>query len=212
MTWWLQRRRRIDLSATVKLPISNGIGVEIRLRRIIATIDLGFRVVSLCWAYPDIMNHPKALALFLGIFVVMPVLLFFGLRWVARRWLSARLTSEAAAQIKNSKSFAQMSPGARNYVAVAICMSSAVLGVVAIYGGWGSVSSIAFNVACPWFLAGSWLAGDFTREGLKRFNIPMSRIYEDAKQRKLAKTPPLARVMNSGGGIMVLAGIVSWFR
>jgi hypothetical protein len=24
MTWWLQRRRRIDLSATVKLPVANG--------------------------------------------------------------------------------------------------------------------------------------------------------------------------------------------
>lgn len=157
------------------------------------------------------MNHSKALALFLGIFVVMPVLLFFVLRWAARRWLSAHPTSEAAPQIKTSKSFAQMSPGARDCVAVAICMSSAVLGVVAIRGGWGSVSSIAFNVACPWLLAGSWLAGDFTREGLKRFNIPMSRIYQDAKRRKLARAPPLAHVMNGGGGIMMLAGIVAWF-
>ncbi len=151
------------------------------------------------------MNHSKALALFLGIFVVMPVLLFFVLRWAARRWLSAHPTSEAAAQIKTSKNLAQMSPGARNYVAVAICMSSAVLGVVAIHGGWGSVSSSAFNVACPWFLAGDWLAG------LKRFNIPMSRIYQDAKRRKLARAPPLAHVMSSGGGIMMLAGIVGWF-
>src|ERR1700733_1870712 len=119
------------------------------------------------------MNHSKALVVFLSIFVVMPVLLFFGLRWVARRWLSTRPTSEDAAQIKNSKSFAQMPPAARTYVAVAICMSSAVLGVVAIHRGWGSASSIAFNVACPWFLSGSWLAGDFTREGLRRFNIPV---------------------------------------
>jgi len=157
------------------------------------------------------MIHPKALILFLGIFVVMPVLLFFGLRWAARRWLGARPTHEAAAQIETSTSFARMSPGARNYVAVAICISSAVLGVVAIHGGWGSVSSIAFNVACPWFLAGSCLAGDFTREGLKRFNMSMSRICQDAKRRKFAKAPPLARVMNTGGAIMILAGIVGWF-
>ena len=89
--------------------------------------------------------------------------------------------------------------------------SSAVLGAIAIHRGWASVSSVAFNVACPWFLAGSWLAGDFTREGFKRFNSPMSKIYQDARRRKLAKAPPLARVMNGGGGIMVLAGIVGWF-
>jgi hypothetical protein len=39
----------------------------------------------------------------------------------------------------------------------------------------------------------------------------MAAIYRDAKQRKLPKAPPLARVMNSGGGIMMLAGIVGWF-
>jgi hypothetical protein len=157
------------------------------------------------------VNHSNALAVFLGIFVVLPVLLFFGLRWVARRWLSTRPTSEDAAEIKSCKFFPQMSPAARTYVAVAICVSSVVLGVVAIHRGWANASSIAFNVACPWFLSGSWLAGDFTREGLKRLNVPVSTIYNDAKQRKLAKAPPLARVMNSGGGIMVLAGIVGWF-
>jgi hypothetical protein len=157
------------------------------------------------------VNHSKALAVFLGIFVLMPVVLFFGLRWVAQRWLGTRPTSEAAAEITNFKCFAQMPPSARAYVAVAICLSSAALGVVAIHRGWGSASSIAFNVACPWFLSGSWLAGDFTREGWRRLNIPVSMIYQDAKQRKLTRAPPLARVMNSGGGIMVLAAIVGWF-
>ena len=38
-----------------------------------------------------------------------------------------------------------------------------------------------------------------------------SDIHKDAKRRKLAKAPPLARVMNTGGGIMILAGIVDWF-
>jgi hypothetical protein len=107
--------------------------------------------------------------------------------------------------------FAQMSPSIRTYIAVAICFSSAVLGAIAIHRDWGSVSSVAFNVACPWFLSGSWLAGDFTREGWKRINKSMAAIYQDAKQRKLPKAPPLARVMNSGGGIMMLAGIVGWF-
>ena len=55
------------------------------------------------------------------------------------------------------------------------------------------------------------MAGDFTREGWKRLNMSMAAIYQDAKQRKLPKAPPLARVMNSGGGIMMLAGIVGWF-
>ena len=157
------------------------------------------------------MNQSKALAVFLSIFVVMPVLLFFGLRWVARRWLSTRPTSESTPQINNAEHFAQKPPAARTYVAVSICISSAVLGAVAIYRGWGSASSTAFNVACPWFLSGSWLAGDFTREGLRRFNIPVSRMYLDAKQRELVRAPPLARAMSSGGGIMVLAGIVGWF-
>jgi len=39
----------------------------------------------------------------------------------------------------------------------------------------------------------------------------MATLYQEAKQRKPTKAPPLARVMNSGGGIMVLAGIVGWF-
>ena len=157
------------------------------------------------------MNHYKALALFLGIFVVMPVLLFFGLRWVAHRWLNTRPTSETVPEIHHFKSFVKITPAVRNYIAVAICLSSAVWGVVAIRQGWESVSSIAFNVACPWYLSGGWLAGDFTREGLERCNVPVSKIYQDAKQRKLSKAPPLARGMNSGGGIMVLVGIVSWF-
>jgi hypothetical protein len=104
-----------------------------------------------------------------------------------------------------------MSLPMRTYIAVAICFSSAVLGAIAILRGWGSVSSVAFNVACPWYLSGSWLAGDFTREGWKRLNKSMAAIYQEAKQRKLPKAPPLARVMNSGGGIMMLAGIVGWF-
>jgi hypothetical protein len=155
------------------------------------------------------VKHSMALAVFLTVFVVMPVLLFFGLRWVAQRWLSKGPAAEAETEIDN-RQILQVSPALRTYVGVAICMSSAVLGVVGIHRGWGSVSSIAFNVACPWFLSGGWLAGDFTRQGLQGANMPMSRIYQDAKQRKLPQSPPLARVMNSGGGIMVLAGIVGW--
>src|SRR5258708_34186230 len=85
--------------------------------------------------------------------------------------------------------FAQMPPSIRNYFAVAICLSSALLGTIAIHHGWASVSSVAFNVACPWYLAGSWLAGAFTREGWKRLNKSMAAIYQDAKQRKLPKPP-----------------------
>lgn len=113
--------------------------------------------------------------------------------------------------VTSLRCFAQMSPSIRTYTAVAICFSSAVLGAIAIHRGWGSVSSIAFNVACPWFLSGNWLAGDFSREGWKRLNKSMAAIYQDAKQRKQQKAPPLARVMKSGGGIMMLAGIVGWF-
>ena len=156
------------------------------------------------------MSHFKALEIFLGIFVVMPVLLFFGLRRVARLWLGSRATP-APAEGANLKCFAKISPAVRAYVAVAICLSSAVLGVVEIHRGWGTVSSIAFNVSCAWILSGHWLAGDFTRHGWKRLDVPVSKIYQDAKERKLARVPPLARVMNTGGGIMVLAGIVGWF-
>jgi hypothetical protein len=104
-----------------------------------------------------------------------------------------------------------MPPSIRNYVSGAICLSSAALGAIAIHQGWGSVSSIAFNVAGAWFSSSSWLAGDFTRDGWARLNKSMAAIYQDAKQRSLPKAPPLARVMNRGGGIMILAGIVGWF-
>jgi len=104
-----------------------------------------------------------------------------------------------------------MSPSVRTNIAVVICSASAVIGAIAIYRGWGSVSGIAFNVACPWLLSGSWLAGDFTREGWKRLNSPMAAIYRDAQQGKLRSAPPLARIMRRGGGIILLAGVVSWF-
>ena len=55
------------------------------------------------------------------------------------------------------------------------------------------------------------MAGDFTRDGWNRLNRSMTAIYQDAKQRKLPKTPPIARVLNSCGLIMILAGIVGWF-
>lgn len=77
--------------------------------------------------------------------------------------------------------------------------------------GWGAISSVAIDVACSWFLSGSWLAGDFSREGWKRLNRSIATIYLEAKQGKLPKTPPLARVMNGGGMIMLLAGIVASF-
>ena len=93
-------------------------------------------------------------------------------------------------------------PSIRTSIAVAICMSSAVLGAIAIRQNWGSVSSVASNVACPWFLAGSWLAGDFSREGWKRLNKSLATIYQEAKQGKLPNTPPLTRLMNSGGIII----------
>ncbi len=141
----------------------------------------------------------------------MPLFLFFGLRWIARRWLSTQPTSEVAAATTNISCFVQLSISARTYLAVAICLLSAVWGAVAIRRGWGSVSSIAFDVACPWFLSGSWLGGDFTRAGWKRLNIPLSRIYHDANERKLSRAPPLARLMNAGGGILVLAGVLGWF-
>jgi len=104
-----------------------------------------------------------------------------------------------------------MSPSIRTSIAILICLSSAALGAIAIRKGWGSVSSVAINVACPWFLSGRWLAGDLSREGWKRLNKSMATIYQQGKQGKLPKTPPLARVMNSGGMIMLLAGIVGWF-
>jgi uncharacterized membrane protein YphA (DoxX/SURF4 family) len=105
----------------------------------------------------------------------------------------------------------QLSPSKRNLTAVVICLLSAALGILAIHHGWGSVSSSSFNVAVPWLLAGSWLSGDFTREGWKRLNKSMGAIYQDAQQRKLPIAPPLARVMNVGGGIMIIAGIAAWF-
>jgi hypothetical protein len=103
-----------------------------------------------------------------------------------------------------------MSPSIRTTLAVAICLLSAVLGAIAIRQGWGSVSSVAMNVACAWFLSGSWLAGDFSRQGWERLHKSIATIYREARQGKLPKTPPLARVMNSGGMNMLLAGIVSW--
>jgi hypothetical protein len=158
------------------------------------------------------VNHYKSLAVFLTVFVVMPVFLFFGLRWVAQRFISTRLVSKAGVKPANIKCVALRSSAARSYVAIAICLSSAALGVIGIQRGWGNVSSIAFKVACSWFLSGSWLAGEFTREGLKRLNVPLSSVYQEAKQqRKPGKAPSLVRVMNTGGGIMVLAGIVGWF-
>src|ERR1700704_4240196 len=39
----------------------------------------------------------------------------------------------------------------------------------------------------------------------------MATIYQERKPGKLPKTPPLARVMNSGGVILLLVGIGSWF-
>ena len=104
-----------------------------------------------------------------------------------------------------------MPPAVRTNIAVALCFTSAVLGTIAIYRDWGTLSSVAFNVAASWLLSGGWLAGDFTREGWKRLNKAIAATYQDAKQGKLPNTPPLARVMNSGGMIMFLAAIVGWF-
>lgn len=45
------------------------------------------------------MAHFKGLALLGGIFVVLPLLLFFGLRWLAWRWLRMPVSSRAASEI-----------------------------------------------------------------------------------------------------------------
>jgi len=49
------------------------------------------------------------------------------------------------------------------------------------------------------------------RRSVQRLNKSLGAIYQEAKVGKLPKTPPLARVMNSGGMIMLLAEIVGWF-
>jgi hypothetical protein len=172
----------------------------------------GFAVDSSIDQPFSFVSHSKALAIFLGIFVVMPVLLFFGLRWLARRWLHTQPSRETATEPKGLQRFVQISTSARTILAVAICLFTAVWGAVAIRRGWGRVSSTAFNVAFCWFMSGSWLAGELTREVLKRrFDSPLSRIYRDALEGKSVKTPPLARAMNRGGGVLVLVGIVGWF-
>ena len=89
-----------------------------------------------------------------------------------------------------------------------ICSGSAVMGAVAIYRGWGSVSRVAFNVAFVWLLSGSWLDGDFTRQGWKRLNSSMAELYRDARQGKLSRAAPLSRVMTGGGGIIFLLGLL----
>ena len=45
------------------------------------------------------MNRFNALALLGGIFVVLPVLLFLGLRWLARRWIRTHPSSRGAPEI-----------------------------------------------------------------------------------------------------------------
>jgi hypothetical protein len=47
----------------------------------------------------SIVTRIKALVVLGGIFVVMPVLLFFGLRWLARRWIRTRPSSQLATEI-----------------------------------------------------------------------------------------------------------------
>jgi hypothetical protein len=111
----------------------------------------------------------------------------------------------------NALLFTKMSLSVRTNIAVVICSASAVIGALWIYRGWGSVSSTAFNVGFAWLISGSWLAGEFTREGWKRLNSPIAAIYRDAQQGKLRSSSPLARMMRRGGSILVLAGIVSWF-
>ncbi len=104
-----------------------------------------------------------------------------------------------------------MRPSIRNYAAIGICLASALLGVVAIQRRSAGLSSIAFNVACAWYVAGSWLAGDLTRKGWARLNKPVAAIYQDVKFRRNPPVPPMARVMNAGGFFLMLAGVLAWF-
>jgi len=96
--------------------------------------------------------------------------------------------------------------------AIAICLASAVLGAFAIHRGWlRSPSNVAFDVGCCWWLAGNWLSGGFTPEGWRRLHKPIGAIYQDAKEGKLPRAPPLARIMEGGGTLLFLAGVVGWF-
>ena len=45
------------------------------------------------------MDNFKELALLGGIFIALPVLLFFGLRWFARRWIRTHPSSRGASEM-----------------------------------------------------------------------------------------------------------------
>jgi hypothetical protein len=92
----------------------------------------------------------------------------------------------------------------RNAFAVGTCIISAALGALALRRGWDA-DKVACNVAFIWLGSGLWLAA---RLSYRRLRMPMGAIYRLAKEGKLPKDPPLARVMIVGGNLLIVAWLV----
>lgn len=92
----------------------------------------------------------------------------------------------------------------RNAIGVALCITSAALGVLALRRGWAP-DKVAGCVAFAWLSCGLGFAG---RLNYRRLSMPMGAIYHEAKAGKLPKDPPLAGAMILGGNLLFVVSIV----
>ena len=88
------------------------------------------------------------------------------------------------------------------------CVGSAALGTIALRLSWGTVTAVAFDVATVWTLSANWLDGRFTVAAVKRLlRAPSTPSRHPARDRPAGNTS-LAVVMNRGGCILILAGVI----
>lgn len=130
---------------------------------------------------------------------------FLLLRSLARRWIEKEPADADPAKIPPARKM-------HTTWAICICISSALMGAIAVRNGWTNTSQMAMDVGMIWASVGAYLDGFFTRAHWRTLAMPLSRIYQHAKQGKLPKSSPLVSVMQFGGGILFTIGFILQIR
>ena len=104
-------------------------------------------------------------------------------------------------------------PTMRNVIIVFCLLFSAVLGAAAILSHRWALQSVIFYIGCVWLLANIVASGMYRKSYWKTRDIPLSRLYHDAKRAR-ERLPPLSGlelVTGAGSTILMLVFFALYF-
>ncbi len=99
----------------------------------------------------------------------------------------------------------------RHYTAVATCLVSAALGVLAFDRDWFSAAAAFMAVGGIWSCTASWYGRRFNLAEWRRMQLPLSEIYQEARRGELPATGWFINAINLTATLFIVGGFVALF-